>query len=78
MNIDTSLLAIANDKLDREAPLTSDDLTKSFKDVGIDSLDLMLLLVAVQEDFEVTIPDELVPDMKSLADVVKFLEKPSS
>lgn len=73
MTTNERLLAIANEKLDRDTPLTDEDLPKKLKDVGIDSLDFMLVLVAVQEEFSISIPDEKVPEMESLAEVAALL-----
>ena len=75
MTTQERLLNIANRKLDKPQPLSPPDLTKPLKDAGIDSLDFLLVLVAVQEEFSVNIPDNLVPEFSSLADLAAFLEK---
>lgn len=44
------------------------------KDLGLDSLDIVDMLMYVEEEFGVTIDDGDVAEMKTVADVVKFIE----
>ena len=44
------------------------------KDLGLDSLDIVDMLMSVEETFGVTIDDGDVAEMKTVADVVKFIE----
>lgn len=44
------------------------------KDLGLDSLDIVDMLMKVEETFGVTIDDGDVVEMKTVADVVKFIE----
>lgn len=44
------------------------------KDLGLDSLDIVDMLMYVEEEFGVSIDDGDVADMKTVADVVKFIE----
>ena len=45
------------------------------KDLGLDSLDIVDMLMKVEETFGVTIDDGDVVEMKTVADVVRFKEK---
>ena len=45
------------------------------KDLGADSLDLMELLMAVEEEFRIEISEDEAERLKTVADVVAFVEK---
>ena len=44
-------------------------------DLGADSLDVVEMLMAVETEFNVTIPDEVAMEMKTIQDVVNFMQK---
>lgn len=44
------------------------------KELGLDSLDIVDMLMKVEETFGVTIDDSDVVELKTVADVVKFIE----
>ncbi len=44
------------------------------KDLGADSLDVVELLMALEENTGKTIPEEQVSDIKTVGDLVKILE----
>lgn len=44
------------------------------KELGLDSLDIVDMLMKVEETFGVTIDDSDVVEMKTVADVVSFIE----
>ena len=44
-------------------------------DLGADSLDVVEMLMAVDTEFNVTVPDEIAMEMKTIGDVVSFIEK---
>lgn len=49
--------------------------TTSFKeDLGADSLDLFEMVMAFEEAFEVEIPSEDLEQIKTVGDVVKYIE----
>ena len=43
-------------------------------DLNADSVDLVDLTMALEEEFGVTIADEELPNMKTVGDLVKYLE----
>ncbi|MBE5748988.1 MAG: acyl carrier protein [Clostridia bacterium] len=45
------------------------------EDLGADSLDVVEMLMAVETEFNVTVPDEIAMEMKTIGDVVAFIEK---
>lgn len=72
--IEEQVVATANEKLNREEQIGVEDLGRSLKDLGIDSLDFMLILVGVQEDLEMDIPDKVAPTLTNLALVVEYVK----
>lgn len=43
-------------------------------DLGADSLDVVDLIMSLEEEFDVEIPDEDVENMKTVGDIVKYIE----
>lgn len=43
-------------------------------DLGADSLDLVDLVMSLEEEFDVEFPDELVETVKTVGDLVKYIE----
>lgn len=44
-------------------------------DLGADSLDIVELIMAFEEEFDVEIPDEDAEKMKTIGDAIKYLNK---
>lgn len=62
-------------KVEKESlKLTSDFV----KDLNADSLDVAELIMAVEEVFNISIPDEELANIKTVGDMVNFIEKASS
>lgn len=55
-----------------------EDMIKSesriIEDLGADSLNILMLLMTIEEDFGIKVPDEELADFKTVGDVVSFLE----
>ena len=43
-------------------------------DLGADSLDVVELMMAIEESFEIVVPDEDVERLQTIADVQQYLE----
>jgi len=43
-------------------------------DLGADSLDVVDLVMSLEEEFDVEIPDEEIESIKTVDDIVKFIE----
>ena len=51
-------------------------MDKSFqRDLAADSLDLVELIAAIEDRYDVELPDEELEKMKTIADLWKFLEQ---
>ena len=53
--------------------------TASFiEDLGADSLDIVELVMAFEEEFDIEIPDDAAEHIQTVGDAVKFIEKAQS
>ena len=43
-------------------------------DLGADSLDVVELLMTIEDDFDVEIPDEEIENIKTIGNLVKYIE----
>ena len=43
-------------------------------DLGADSLDVVDLVMSLEEEFDLEIPDDLVENIKTVGDIVKYIE----
>ena len=44
-------------------------------DLGADSLDIVEMLMTLEEEFGISIPDEDAMNLKKVGDIVEFIEK---
>jgi len=58
-------LEVALDKLTAET---------TFEDIDADSLDVVELVMALEEEFDLEISDQEIENVKSVGDVVKYIE----
>ena len=63
--------AILIDQLD-EDKVTMD--ASIFDDLGADSLDVVDLVMSLEEAFDIEIPDDQVENIKTVGDIVKYVE----
>ncbi|MBQ6675404.1 MAG: acyl carrier protein [Ruminococcus sp.] len=54
------------DKVTQDASITDD--------LGADSLDVVDLVMSIEEEFDIEVPDEEVANMKTVGDIVKYIE----
>lgn len=55
-----------------EADVTMDASIQD--DLGADSLDVVDLVMSIEESFDIEIPDEEVEGIKTVGDIVKYIE----
>jgi acyl carrier protein len=48
---------------------------KFIEDLGADSLDTVELVMALEEEFGIEVPDEQAEKLQSVADVIKYVEE---
>ncbi|KAK0208268.1 acyl carrier protein [Desarmillaria ectypa] len=47
----------------------------SFKNLGLDSLDAVEVVMAVEEEFSIEIPDEAADEMETVEQVIKYISE---
>ncbi|MBQ1678560.1 MAG: acyl carrier protein [Oscillospiraceae bacterium] len=60
-----------------QLPLKPEDVTADSRikeDLGADSLDVLQLLMALEEEKGIVIPDEVLPTLKTVGDIVNYME----
>ena len=73
MNIPEKVKQIVADQLELDAANLS--LETTFEEIDADSLDIVELVMALEEEFELEISDDEIENIKSVGDVVKYIEK---
>jgi acyl carrier protein len=48
--------------------------TSLMKDLDADSLDAVEIIMALEEEYEIEIPDEVAEEFKTVGDIVKYVE----
>ena len=74
MSIEDRVIAI----IVRELGVEKDEISpeKAFiDDLGLDSLDVMTLAMAIEEDFDIEVPDDDVEGIRTIQDVFDYLHK---
>ncbi len=57
---------------------SADDMTMSTdiaNDLGADSLDVVELLMAIEDEFDIEVPDDKIETIKTIGDLVKYIEE---
>lgn len=65
--------AILSEQFDVEEDSITPD-TNIAEDLGADSLDVVDLLMSIEDEFEIEIPDEEVDNIKTVGELVKYIE----
>ncbi len=66
--------SIIMDQLDvEEDKVTKDAVIQD--DLGADSLDIVDLVMSFEEEFDIEIPDDQVENIKTVGDIVKYIEE---
>ena len=53
---------------------TLSDATDIADDLGADSLDVVEVLMSIEDEFKVEIPDEEIDNIKTIGDLVTYIE----
>lgn len=65
--------SILVDQLDVDEDAVTMD-SSIIDDLGADSLDVVDMVMSLEEEFDIEIPDEEIEAMKTVGDIVKFIE----
>ena len=72
--IDAKVKAIIADKLGVEESQVTNEANFQ-TDLGADSLDIVELIMAFEEEFSIEIPDEAAEKIKTVQDVVNYIDQ---
>ena len=64
--------------LAKQLNLSPDKITMEsdvVKDLGADSLDVVELLISLQDDYGISIPEDDIVNVKTVKDIVEMIEK---
>lgn len=76
MSVEEKVIGIVSDQLD--TPKEDISQTSSFvDDLKADSLDIVELVMALEDEFDIKIPDEDYDKIKTVGDVIKYIEEKS-
>ncbi len=72
MSVEAKVKGIIADQLE----VATDKLTMdtTFEDIDADSLDIVELVMALEEEFDLEISDQEIENIKTVGDVVKYIE----
>jgi acyl carrier protein len=65
--------AILSEQFDVEEDTITPE-TNIADDLGADSLDVVDLLMSIEDEFEIEVPDEEVENIKTVGELVKYIE----
>jgi len=68
------IIEIISEQLKKDAEEITPE-TNIMDDLGADSLDVVELLMAIEETFGVSVPDEDVQGLKTVRDIVNYVEE---
>ena len=65
--------AILSEQFDVEEDTITNDTTIT-EDLGADSLDVVDLLMSIEDEFEIVVPDTEIENIKTVGELVKYIE----
>ena len=66
------------DIIDEQISVDADEVTMDSNiqdDLGADSLDVVDLITTIEDEFDLSIPDEAVEEIKTVGDIANYIEK---
>ena len=77
MDIFEQVKKILCDQLDLDEEQVTED-SEVIDDLGADSLDIVDLVMTLEEGFDTEIPDEDIENLRTVGDIVKYIEERSA
>lgn len=68
------LKQILNTTIDMQTEIELDENTVILRDLGVDSLDMVELVCAVEEEFDIEIADKKIKSLVTIGDLIKYIE----
>lgn len=73
MDILERIQEIISDKTDIRPELLNEETT--LDEIGADSIDMIEILMALEEEFDIVIPDEQAQKIKNLGEIKEYIEQ---
>ena len=61
-----------------QLPVKAEDIKREsrlFEDLGADSANVMMLIMDLEAEFDITVEDEMLTGIRTVGDIVEYLEK---
>lgn len=71
------MLELVKEILSKQLRINADDITAETsirEDLGVDSLDVVEMLMSIEEETGVVVPDDAIMNLKTVGDVSKYIE----
>ncbi len=72
MSVEDKVKKIIADQLEVDSSKLSTETT--FEDIDADSLDIVELVMALEEEFDLEISDQEIENINTVGDVIKYIE----
>jgi acyl carrier protein len=73
-SLESKIIAMLADQLNKDAGVIKLD-DRIIEDLGADSLDIVTMLMNLEESYGLSIPDDDAMNLKTVQDLVNYLEK---
>ena len=70
---DHKIRELIAEQLNKKVEDVTDD-KEIVKDLGADSLDVIEMLMSLEEEYNITVPEEDVVNIKTVGDIIKLIE----
>lgn len=64
--------------INQQLPVKVESVTmesRLFEDLGADSANVMMLIMDLEQEFDITVEDDVLTSMQSVGDIVGYIEK---
>ena len=71
------MLELVKEILAKQLRINADEITAETsirEDLGVDSLDVVEMLMSIEEETGVVVPDDAIMNLKPVGDVAKYIE----
>lgn len=68
------LKQILNETVDVKTEIAINENTVILRDLGVDSLDMVELVCAVEDEFDIEIADKKIKSLVTIGDLIKYIE----
>lgn len=68
------LKEILNDTVDIDSNINIDENTVILRDLGVNSLDMIELVCAVEDEFDIEIADKKIKSLITIGDLISYIE----